>query len=50
MRNTKIAEVLGVSVQRLRHLGFSVKRIIVKKVRSRFKRCEVHILKQERQV
>ena len=50
MKNRKIAQAMGVSMKRLRHLGFSLKRIVVKRVGSHSKRCEVRILKQERQV
>jgi len=50
MKNGKIADALGISVKRLKHLGFSLKRIVVKKVSSQAKACEVRILKEERQV
>jgi len=50
MKTSKIAQAMGVSMKRLRHLGFSLKRIVVKKVGSHSRRCEVRILKQERQV
>ncbi|MFZ9862837.1 MAG: hypothetical protein ACO3GX_17340 [Gemmataceae bacterium] len=50
MRNFRIAEALGVSVKRLRHLGFSLKRIVVRKVCLQANACEIRIFKKERQV
>ena len=50
MKAKKIADALGVSVQRLRHMGFSLKSIVVKKVFSRTNGCLVQILRKERQV
>lgn len=50
MKNRKIAEAMGVSVRRLRHLGFSLQKFVVMKVYSQDKSCETRILKKERQV
>lgn len=50
MKNTKIAEALGVSVKRLKHLGFSLQKFVLRKVYPQARACKFRILKQERQV
>lgn len=50
MKNSKIAELLGVSMRRLRHMGFSLKRIVDRNLGTRPRGCGVRIIKEERQV